>query len=62
MGSRIASIFLRQTSRTGSFITVCLINMLLNFRWSIPVFHICSISKKLYFPFIISSQNRKSIN
>ena len=36
MGSRIASIFLRQTSRTGSFITVCFINMLLNFRWSIP--------------------------
>ena len=36
MGSRIASIFLRQTSRAGSFITVCFINMLLNFRWSIP--------------------------
>lgn len=36
MGHRLGSILLRQTNRTGSFITVCFINMLLNFRWSIP--------------------------
>ena len=36
MGRRLGSIFLRQTSRTGSFAAVCFINMLLNFRWSIP--------------------------
>lgn len=27
---------MRHTSKTGSFIVICFINMLLNFRWSIP--------------------------
>ena len=50
MGSRIASIFLRQTSRTGSFITVCLINMLLNFRWSIPAWLLLAAYLAFGFP------------
>ncbi|MBQ9900925.1 MAG: hypothetical protein IJM51_00850 [Clostridia bacterium] len=36
MGRSISRILFTQTTRTGSFAVVCLINMLLNFRWSIP--------------------------
>lgn len=50
MGSRIAGIFLRQTTRTGSFVTVCLINMLLNFRWSIPAWLLLAAHLAFGFP------------
>ena len=36
MGRRLTGILLRQTTRTGGFFTICFVNMLLNFRWSIP--------------------------
>lgn len=50
MGSRIAGIFLRQTSRTGGFIATCFINMLLNFRWSIPAWLLLAAYLMFGFP------------
>ncbi len=50
MGRRISSIFLRQTTRTGSFAGVCFINMLLNFRWSIPAWLILAAHFMFGFP------------
>ncbi len=50
MGSRIAGIFLRQTSRTGGFMATCFINMLLNFRWSIPAWLLLAAYLMFGFP------------
>ena len=50
MGHRLGSILLRQTNRTGSFITVCFINMLLNFRWSIPAWLLLAAHFAFGFP------------
>ena len=50
MGSRIRSIFFRQTGRTGSFAMVCFINMLLNFRWSIPAWLLLAANILFGFP------------
>ena len=47
MNRQLSGIFWRQTGRTGSFISICFINMLLNFRWSIPAWLI--LAANLFF-------------